>query len=346
MIQKNSDPTGDVLTPVMGLLLGRPCDGWQEMLTRALERYGWENFEAVLWENRISLRSALALREHFPDFGNGALDLIVAQQEQRVKEYRQYMSLLEDVLQVLDFVFIKTVDNFPDFGHDVDILTRDGGGVVRQVFLSRRFRMGKQTLAERIADKMNFRYRDFCNAEAHCGVIGEFGEHREMTYYILENKQRETFNGELVWVPDYPSRIMLMVLQRMYRHFNVRACDVLNAINWIREGALNIPETYEVSKRFGILPGTRMFFGFVNEVYSFYYHNKIVETEPIAEELYCHRKLYRFQRVKVLPIMYGRKAIWSLANAKWESLARELLVVPIAGLAFADLLTLKKGRVW
>ena len=137
-----------------------------------------------------------------------------------------------------------------------------------------------------------------------------------------------------------------MVLQRMYRHFNVRACDVLNVINWIREGALDIPETYDVAERFGILPGTRMFFSYVNEVYSFYYKVKIIETEPIAQELYCHRHLYRFRRIKVLPTMYGQKAIWSLANAKWEALARELLVVPIAALAFADLLTLKKGRVW
>ena len=344
------DETADFLLPVVALLLGNPPQGWQETLQGALERWGWDRFSKVLWENRITLRAGYALREILSSaqvsaLPRGALEDLIGTDEARQKRHIQYMRLLSEEVN-LDFIFIKTVDNFPDFGHDVDFLTREPGDRVRETFLRGGFVYEEQKLAERIADKMSFTLGDSCPAEAHCARIGEFGEHEELTSYILENKVRVRLNGLVVWGPNRISQILLIVLQRLYRHFNLRGCDVLNAIQWVRAGQVDFPELYRVADRFGVLPGVRWFLRFLNEVSTLYGGEKVVPSEPVSEVLYCERQLFRFSRARFIPAMYGRKVAWSVRRMKMAAVGRELLVVPLAVMAVISHKVLKKDAIW
>jgi len=120
------DMTADLLLPVLGVLLGRPPAKWQVSLDRAIHLAGWERFTEVLWENRITLRSAYALRGQLPSVPEEAWNTLVSREEARQKEYIELLRLLTDRLD-LDFMFIKTLDNFPDLGLDVDLLAREDG---------------------------------------------------------------------------------------------------------------------------------------------------------------------------------------------------------------------------
>jgi len=339
------DMTADLLLPVLGVLLGRPPAKWQVSLDRAIHLAGWERFTEVLWENRITLRSAYALRGQLPSVPEEAWNTLVSREEARQKEYIELLRLLTDRLD-LDFMFIKTLDNFPDLGLDVDLLAREDGRRVARAFQQNGFVHKGQTLAERIADKMSFYFGDYCAAEVHCGRLGEFGEHRELAHHILDNKVSVELEGVGAWVPRRSSSIIVMVLQRLYRHFNLRACDVLNATRWIRSGHVNLEEVYTDAGRFGMLPGVRWFLRFLNEVQVAYGADKVVPTEPLTDVLYCKSLLLRFSRVRFVPSMYGRKLAWSLRGRHLDAARRELLVLPLAPAAFFSHYILKRKALW
>ena len=344
-LQHRPDATADLLLPVAATLLGHGSDEWVQRLDRAVERWGWDRFTRVLWENRISLRTAYAFQHRLPSVAPERWKSLIEAEEKRQKKMLDYMQLLSERLE-LEFMFIKTVDNFPDFGHDVDLLTRESGKRVHEEFLKKGFSRGDQTLAERISDKMNFTIDNSCPAEAHCARIGEFGEHREFTQYLLDHRVPVQLGGLEVWGATYPARVLLLVAQRLYRHFTLRTCDVLNAVSWFRAGAVTVSELYELASRFGFLPGARWFVRFLNEVEESCGGEPVVEAERRSDVLCCDRNLFRFSRVRFVPLMVGGKLLWSLSRLKWSSFGRELLFVPIGAMAVVSYKVFKRRGFW
>lgn len=339
------DRTGDVLAPVMALLLKAPSGDWAERLNTALERHGWEFFTKVLWENRITLRAARQVRDSIAEVWRERLDALVVEHEARVAKNREFLRLIQERLD-LEMVFIKSLDNWPDFGHDVDVLTRVGGGPVRRALAAQGFRELEQTVAERLADKINFAYGDHIHVEVHSGRLGEVGEHRAIAEHIMNHRQNQPMDGLTLPGPDPDARVMLVVLQRMYRHFNVRACDAINVIAAIGEGRVDVQRLYATCRKFGIHDGARWFVRFMNEIHEFYRGRPLLPGEPSGNELYFANKLIRFDRRKFVPLMFGRKLNWDLWHGQWSALGRELLVPPMLVWALVQLKLFKKEGVW
>jgi hypothetical protein len=149
-----------------------------------------------------------------------------------------------------------------------------------------------------------------------------------------------------VWGPDRISRIFLIVLQRLYRHFNVRGCDAVNVIEWIRQGKVDLDELYRRAARFGILPGVRWLLRFANEVCAALSIPRVAPGEPPTDALTSERWLFRFNRLRFIPSMYGQKLAWSLGRMQWDAAGREILVVPVALLALISHKVLKKDAIW
>ena len=77
----------------------------------------------------------------------------------------------------------------------VSLVRSKDGKRVKEAFLANGFHWESQSLAERIADKMNFTIGNYCSAEAHCARMGEFGEHTDLSRYILDHKVRLDLDG-------------------------------------------------------------------------------------------------------------------------------------------------------
>jgi len=85
---------------------------------------------------------------------------------------------------------------------------------------------------------------------------------------ILERRTQREFAGKTFWVPAAEERILLATLQRLYRHYYVRICDIVNAADAIDSGQVDFDELRRAAKRAGVWPGVatylRLVSGYVN----------------------------------------------------------------------------------
>ncbi|MGA2643508.1 MAG: hypothetical protein ABSF15_02275 [Candidatus Sulfotelmatobacter sp.] len=62
--------------------------------------------------------------------------------------------------------------------------------------------------------------------EVHVSRLGQTGEQVAITNSLVPRSQTAKFGGRIFRVPAPEDRLILTTLQRMYRHFYLRLCDV------------------------------------------------------------------------------------------------------------------------
>jgi hypothetical protein len=169
-------------------------------------------------------------------------------------------------------VVIKSLDHWPDFGSDLDLLTT--ANQARVVALMRdHFNATVETpsWSDRLARKINFRLPNLPElVEIHFGQLGQAGEQSKLATRILEHRVEQTFAGLIFWVPAPEERVILATLQRLYRHYYVRICDVANTRASLETNALNFDELRRAAKRSGIWPGVATFLRLSSEYVNHY----------------------------------------------------------------------------
>jgi hypothetical protein len=130
-----------------------------------------------------------------------------------------------------DVAVIKSLDHWPDLGSDLDLYTNADNRKVSQL-MSRRFgaRMAERSWGDRLARKWNFNLPGLPESvEIHMGRLGQTGEQVKIARGLIQ-RSRIILTGEHTFrVPSASDRLMISTLQRMYRHFYFRLCDVVDS---------------------------------------------------------------------------------------------------------------------
>jgi hypothetical protein len=140
-------------------------------------------------------------------------------------------SICERLEQIGRVVVIKSLDHWPDLGGDLDLFVAADDAVIIET-MQREFQAQvlERSWGDRLAHKWNFQVPGLLLAvEAHIGRLGQTGEHialgnRVAKHAVIQRVAEFTFR-----VPDPADSIILATLQRMYRHFYFRLCDIANA---------------------------------------------------------------------------------------------------------------------
>ncbi len=112
---------------------------------------------------------------------------------------------------------------------------------------------------------MNFRIPELSESvEIHFGRLGQAGENAALADQILERRVMREVGGKSFWVPAPEDRILLATLQRLYRHYYVRICDIANARGLIESGSVDFDELRRAAKRTGIWPGVASYLRLVS----------------------------------------------------------------------------------
>ena len=64
--------------------------------------------------------------------------------------------------------------------------------------------------------------------EVHAQRLGQTGEHTQMARRFVSRRVLKTIGGFTFLVPAPEERVLVATLQRMYRHFYFRVCDIVN----------------------------------------------------------------------------------------------------------------------
>lgn len=232
---------------------------------------------------------------------------------------------------------IKSLDHWPDLGSDLDLYTSgDPEQVVRVMEDKLQAVEEPRSWGDRLANKWNFQVPGLPElVEVHVRYLGQTGEQKLMARRILERSVAKTVNGRAFPVPAAEERILISTLQRMYRHFYFRLCDMADMAALLAGGAVNFSELRKGAELGGIWPGVASFLQIVSE-YVARYGGRVDLPPEIKRAAYSPHLSVHFKegflRVPMRPAagLYGSQLLNASRHGDFRALTRLPLLPPLA----------------
>jgi hypothetical protein len=129
-----------------------------------------------------------------------------------------------------DVIVIKSFDRWPDLGNDLDLFldahAADVAAVMRTNFKAQ---VAKRGVGDRLANKWNFIVPELPELlEIHVERLGQTGEQIAITESLSARARVTQLGLCRLRVPAAEDRVTISTLQRMYRHFCIRLCDIVD----------------------------------------------------------------------------------------------------------------------
>ena len=226
---------------------------------------------------------------------------------------------------------IKSLDHLPDLGSDLDLFTNASPGEVIQL-MREEFRAvpDARSWGDRLAGKWNFIVPGLPElVEIHVQRLGQTGEQFAIASSLIDRTRCITV-GELMFrVPAVSDRLMISTLQRMYRHFYFRLCDVIDSAQLVESGMVDYDDLYVAAKTAGIWEGMATYLAIVSDyVKRFRGEGLDIPQWVLKAARFDGREIYfakDFLRVPILPqsaMLYGKQLAGTLRRRQIHSGAR------------------------
>jgi hypothetical protein len=251
---------------------------------------------------------------------------------------------------------MKSLDHWPDLGGDLDLYS---SADIRQVsrVLAEKFkaRMERRSWGDRLAGKWNFSIPGLPElVECHLQRLGQTGEHRSLAQRFISRRVENQMHGMKFYVPAPEERIVVATLQRMYRHFYFRICDIVNTATLVESGTLDFFELRRATQAAGIWEGAAAFLVIASDhVRCYRGHNLdlprfVYEAAPFGGKKIRIRD--RFLRVPIVPEgarLFTREITHAALQGDLPATLRLNLLPPLAvAAAVAYKLTGSDKGVW
>lgn len=162
---------------------------------------------------------------------------------------------------------MKSLDHYPDIGSDLDLYTTADERAVMKVMTGKlNAHVEPRSWGDRLAGKWNFAVPGLKESvEIHVQRLGQTGEHTALARRFVSRRMMKVAEDKTYYVPAPEERIVVATLQRMYRHFYFRVCDILNSAAIAESGELNFDELKRVTMAAGIWPGIATYLNIVSD---------------------------------------------------------------------------------
>ena len=251
---------------------------------------------------------------------------------------------------------IKTLEHQPDLGNDLDLYTcAEPQRIVR--ILVNKFQAGMEprSWGDRLANKWNFAMPGLKESvEFHIQRLGQTGEHIALAQRFVARRVSRQIGGRKFFVPAPEEAVVVATLQRMYRHFYFRVCDIVNTINLVDLGSLDFAELRRSAEPAGIWPGVATYLAIVSD-YSQKYRGTILPLPEFVRQAAGFggekiRVRARFLRVPIMPEgaqLFTRQVTHAALSGDVPATLRLNLLPPLAlAAAVAYRLTGSDKGVW
>jgi hypothetical protein len=226
---------------------------------------------------------------------------------------------------------IKSLDHLPDLGSDLDLFTNASPGEVIQL-MREDFNAipDGRSWGDRLAGKWNFIVPGLPElVEIHVRRLGQTGEQLAIASSLID-RTRCISVGELMFrVPAVSDRLMISTLQRMYRHFYFRLCDVIDSAQLVEAGMVDYDDLYVAAKTAGIWEGMATYLAIVSDyIKRFRGQGLDIPQWVLKAARFDGREIYfakDFLRVPILPqsaMLYGKQLAGTFRRRQIHSGAR------------------------
>lgn len=160
---------------------------------------------------------------------------------------------------------IKSLDHWPDLGSDLDLYTSADPEDVCRLMKSRfDARIAPRSWGDRLACKWNFIVPGLAElVEIHVSRLGQTGEQVAIASSLLKRTRIIQIDDFSFRVPSFSDRLLISTLQRMYRHFYFRLCDIVDSAGL--EGAIDYVDLRTSATAAGIWEGVATYLVIVSD---------------------------------------------------------------------------------
>jgi hypothetical protein len=278
-----------------------------------INRSKFESIVELAAKNHVIIRAFSAMSQLLKMDGRpGVADWISPTIEEEDSRIRHALGFLNRICATLEqngcpVTVIKSLDHWPDLGSDLDLYTDAEPARVMDVMLtSFGAKVDQRSWGDRLANKWNFLVPGLPElVEVHIGRLGQTGEQTVVTE-SLSRRTRMISVGQYsfrVLAPE--DRIIISTLQRMYRHFYIRLCDVIDTATLVESECIDFTYLQSVGSAAGIWEGIATYLTIISGYVKSFRGQGIALPAPVtgSAKFGMNKVQYRrdFLRVPILP---------------------------------------------
>jgi hypothetical protein len=221
------------------------------------------------------------------------------------------MSFLSPICLALEgagnTIVIKSLDHWPDFGSDLDLFAEaepaDVISIMRRHFDAR---VAKRSWGDRLANKWNFIVPGLPElVEVHVRRLGQMGEQRAIGGSLVAHAVSLKIGSYNFRVPAPEDRIVVSTLQRMFRHFYIRLCDIVDIAKIVDQNVVDYDYLRSLAQLTGLWDGVATYLKIVSDYVREYRGHGlplpsfVVAAARFGNEQVRFRK--KFLRIPIMP---------------------------------------------
>jgi len=228
-----------------------------------MNRSKFKSIAELAAKNHVIIRafsqlSQLLKMNRSADFGEW-VSLAVEQENSRIRHALAFLNRICATLEEdgCSVTVIKSLDHWPDLGSDLDLYSDAEPALVVDVMATNfGAKVDQRSWGDRLANKWNFIVPGLPElVEVHIGRLGQTGEQTAVSE-SLSRRTRVINIGQYsfrVLAPE--DRIIISTLQRMYRHFYIRLCDVIDNVTLLESECVDFTYLHSLGLAAGIWEG-------------------------------------------------------------------------------------------
>ena len=332
-----------------------PNSGRSEQLSRIAARLTQEELlelSALANSHHVTMRTFPALLQMMTLEGNSQsaerVEDAIEKERARIQNALSFLDPICDALEeAAKVVVIKSLDHWPDLGSDLDLYAdAESGDIVAIMRRSFQAELAERSWGDRLANKWNFVVPGLPElVEVHVGRLGQTGEQIAVAQSLVARSRRTQLASHAFRVPAPEERLVISTLQRMYRHFYVRLCDIVDNARLLEAGAVDYLYLRSLAQSAGLWDGLATYLVIISDYVKLYRGEGLQLPELVTsaarfggEEIVFRKN---FLRIPLLPHsakLYASELTRLLLNGEIRNTLR-LSLLP--GLATAAALELK-----
>jgi len=232
-----------------------------------------DDLEALAISNHVVLRAFDPLQLMLEQAGNSRGAEWVAN-SLRLERARidHALGFLEEICTALEIggcpiTVIKALDHWPDLGNDLDLYTDAPAADVIEVMRSRfKAKPDARSWGDRLANKWNFMVPGLPElVEVHAGRLGQTGEQTAVARSLSARTRLVQVGAHEFRVPAPEDRIIISTLQRMYRHFYIRLCDIVDNAKLTDSYSVDFAYLHSLGRTAGLWEGIATYLGIISQ---------------------------------------------------------------------------------
>jgi hypothetical protein len=282
--------------------------------------------------HHVIMRAFPILEQSMADNGNaeGAefVANAIAKERARIQHAVTFLDPMTRALQQCGRVIvIKSLDHWPDFGSDIDLYVDCSPGTpAAEVAVVMRRELGaemaERSWGDRLANKWNFVVPGLAElVEIHVGRLGQTGEQTTITESLVSRARTIELDGCQIRTSAPEDRMIVSTLQRMYRHFYIRLCDIVDNARLMGSGTVDYIYLRSLAQSAGLWEGLATYLVVVSDYVKQYRGEGIdlpawvTSAARFGGDLVFYRR--NWLRIPIIP--HAAR----LYAAEWKSLIRK-----------------------